>query len=165
MLDYINNTIGKRKRFFSGVIGSIVMNCNPFTLGHEFLIKKALTQCDSLYIFVVEENNSYYSFTERFEMVVSACGKYSNICVMPSGRAILSMDTLPEYFQKEQLQGVAIDPSYDVLVFATAVAPVLGISRRFVGEEPFDLITRQYNQSMKKILPVYGVEVVEIPRL
>ena len=164
-INYIKNVLGGCKRFNNGEVGAIVMNCNPFTFGHEFLIKKALEKVDFLYIFVVEEDRSKYSFSERFDMVVSACKDFQNICVLPSGKAILSMDTLPEYFNKDHLQGTMIDTSYDVLIFAEAVAPTLNISKRFVGEEPFDSVTRQYNQSMKRILPEYGIELVEIPRM
>jgi len=41
----------------------------------------------------------------------------------------------------------------------------LNIKTRFVGQEPFDPVTRHYHEEMKKILPEYGCEVVEIPRL
>ena len=40
----------------------------------------------------------------------------------------------------------------------------LNIKYRFVGEEPFDVVTKEYNNTMKKILPQFGVEVVEFPR-
>ena len=49
-------------------------------------------------------------------------------------------------------------------MFASRIAPELSINIRFVGEEPEDTITKQYNMEMKKILPSYGVEVIEIPR-
>ena len=32
------------------------------------------------------------------------------------------------------------------------------------GEEPLDAVTRQYNETMRRILPEYGIEFVEIPR-
>ena len=35
---------------------------------------------------------------------------------------------------------------------------------RFVGEEPFDKVTRQYNETMRNILPSFGVNFQEIPR-
>ena len=41
----------------------------------------------------------------------------------------------------------------------------LGITKRFVGTEPFCAVTRAYNERMKQILPKYGVEVIEIPRI
>lgn len=52
----------------------------------------------------------------------------------------------------------------DLKIFGSYIAPKLGISVRFVGEEPMDFVTRQYNNRMKDILPQYGIEVVEVPR-
>ena len=40
---------------------------------------------------------------------------------------------------------------------------MLMLKKRFAGEEPFDAVTRQYNESMKKILLENGMEFVEIP--
>lgn len=49
-------------------------------------------------------------------------------------------------------------------MFAREIAPCLKINVRFVGEEPHDNVTRQYNNTMRVILPKYGIEFVEIPR-
>ena len=37
----------------SGTVGAIVMNCNPFTMGHRYLIETAASQVDRLYVFVL----------------------------------------------------------------------------------------------------------------
>ena len=145
--------------------GAIVMNCNPFTYGHLHLIEEARKSTDFLFLFVVEEDKSFFPFVKRFEMVKAACREFDDVMVLPSGKIILSSYTMPEYFRKEDLQDVLINPAKDVSIFGEMIAPVLHISRRFVGEEPFDTVTEQYNACMKKILPEYGVEVVEIPRL
>ena len=50
-------------------------------------------------------------------------------------------------------------------VSAASRAKELGITKRFVGEELLDPVTRQYNEAMKRILPNYGIEVEEIKRL
>jgi [citrate (pro-3S)-lyase] ligase len=52
----------------------------------------------------------------------------------------------------------------DITLFAKEIAPCLNIRTRFAGEEPFDNITRQYNETMRRILPQYGMEFIEIPR-
>ncbi len=54
---------------------------------------------------------------------------------------------------------------YDIRIFGDIVAPSLRIQYRFVGEEPFDEVTRSYNETMKRILPEYGINIVEIPRM
>lgn len=87
-----------------------------------------------------------------------------NVKVLPSGQFIISALTFSEYFDKANLEGATIDTSLDVETFGRQIAPCLDISVRFVGEEPLDPITAQYNQSMKEILPKYGIELREIPR-
>lgn len=149
---------------FSGKIGSIVMNCNPFTKGHRFLIEKAREKVDELFIFVVEENKSFFDFEERIQLVRLGVDDLANVHVVPSGKFMISSVTFPEYFQKEDKQHVEIDMSMDIEVFAQCIAPALNITCRFMGEEPIDLVTRQYNETMKRVLPQYGIEVFEIPR-
>lgn len=145
-------------------IGVIVMNCNPFTLGHRFLIEEALKNVDLLYVFVVEENVSRFSFTHRINMVREGTNDLADVEVLPSGKLMISAQTFPGYFYKESPTNVFVDTSTDVEIFAQHIVPLLGVDVRFVGEEPFDLITRQYNNTIKEILPCYGVEVIEIPR-
>lgn len=144
--------------------GAIVMNCNPFTYGHLYLIEQAMHQVNYLFVFVVEEDKSFFPFRKRMEMVEESCKAFHNVKVLPSGRIILSSYTLPEYFRKNDLQNVFIDPTKDVEIFAKYIAPELNITKRFVGEEPYDTVTRQYNERMKEILPQTGIELVEIPR-
>lgn len=88
----------------------------------------------------------------------------SNVEVLPSGKFIISQTTFSGYFNKAELQDVQVDSSEDVEIFAKEIAPTLGITIRFAGEEPKDNVTRQYNETMKKILPRYGIEFCEIPR-
>lgn len=154
-----NNAIHKMPK-----VGSIVMNCNPFTLGHQYLVEYAAAQVDYLYVFVVEEDKSYFKFEDRIELVKSGTSHLKNVKVLPSGQFIISALTFSEYFDKANLEGTTIDTSLDVETFGRQIAPCLDISVRFVGEEPLDPITAQYNQSMKEILPKYGVELREIPR-
>lgn len=145
-------------------IGGIVMNCNPFTLGHRYLIEQALKQCDFLTIFLVEEEGSYFTFEERLKMIEEGTADLPNVAIIPSGRFVISSLTFEEYFNKAELQDKVVDTSLDVVIFAKEIAPCLHITKRFVGEEPFDKVTKQYNEAMKRILPEYGIELIEIPR-
>lgn len=146
-------------------IGAIVMNCNPMTNGHLYLIEQALKSADFLYIFLVEEDKSEFSFADRKTMVQSVLEGYENIKVVPSGRFILSYDTMPIYFEKAERQEEIVDASHDLQLFGEKIAYRLGVKKRFVGEEPNDNVTRQYNEAMKRILPAYGIQVIEMPRL
>lgn len=140
------------------------MNCNPFTLGHRYLVEKALEHCDHLIIFVVQEDQSQVPFEDRLNLVDEGTADLKHVTVIPSGRFVLSSLTFSEYFNKAELQDRTVDTSLDVTVFAREIAPCLHIKKRFVGEEPFDTVTRQYNETMRQILPAYGIELVEIPR-
>lgn len=145
------------------VIGAVVMNCNPFTLGHRFLIERALEKVDYLYIFVVEENKSFFAFEDRMQMVKEGVRDIKRVSVVPSGKYIISKDTFAQYFQKEYVTEIK-SMDYDVRIFGEIVVPEFHISYRFIGEEPFDMVTDKYNRTLKSILPRYGVKVEEIPR-
>ncbi len=147
------------------VVGSIVMNCNPFTKGHRYLVEQALTKCDKLIVFVVEEDKSYFPFADRLALVKENLADLKDVLVLPSGQFILSAKTFKEYFNKESLQEQTIDASLDVALFGREIAPSLDISIRFAGEEPLDKVTAQYNAEMRHLLRQYDVKFVEIPRL
>lgn len=144
--------------------GAIVMNANPFTVGHRNLAEYAAGQVDRLFVFVVEEDASFFSFEERFEMVLRGTEDIENITVITSGNFIISNKTFYDYFTKETDNGKTIDASKDILIFARYIVPYFNIRKRFVGEEPIDKITQQYNEQMKSILPKYGCNLIEIPR-
>lgn len=88
----------------------------------------------------MEEDASEFSFEERFEMVKSGTMDLKNVAVVPSGKFILSKESFRNYFEKEKIQGV-VDASKDLNFFARYIAERLNISKRFVGEEPFDTVT------------------------
>ena len=148
----------------SNKTGSIVMNCNPFTNGHRYLIEQALDVMGFLIIFVVEENHFLLSFTERFAMVRDSVKDLKNVMVVPSGPFILSRTTFPEYFLKAADEDLVENVENDITLFAQRIAPHLNITYRFVGEEPEDSVTNEYNLAMKGILPKKGIQLVEIPR-
>ena len=162
---YINRNFGDFDPSAHGTIGSIVMNCNPFTFGHRYLIESALKMVDHLIIFVVEEDRSLFTFEERFAMVKNGVADLKNVSVVPSGSAILSQATFPEYFVKVLDENIVQNVENDITIFAEKIAPKLNITYRFVGEEPEDAVTNEYNSAMKRILPAHGIKLVEIPRI
>lgn len=148
----------------SGRIGAIVMNCNPFTKGHRYLIEYAAQQVDRLLIFVVEEDLSAFAYEDRFAMVQLGTGDLENVTVVPSGKYNISKSTFAQYFEKDKPIECVDSMEYDCRIFGEVIAPIMHISCRFVGEEPHDIVTESYNNTMQKILPLYGVELNEIPR-
>ncbi len=67
-------------------VGAVVMNCNPFTRGHEYLIDQARRRTEYLFVFVVEEDLSDVSFDDRFAIAQSNCKEMENVTVLPSGK-------------------------------------------------------------------------------
>ena len=154
-LEYLKS----EKMSLSKNIGAIVMNCNPFTLGHEYLISKASSEVDYLYVFCVEEDKSEFTFEERLWMINSGIKGLNNVKVLRSGKHIISTMTFPEYFSKSKdfSQEMTIDPTKDLEIFAKIIAPVLNIQIRFVGSEPICNITKQYNNAMKEVMESNGI--------
>ena len=146
-------------------VGAIVMNCNPFTLGHRYLVEYAAKQCDVLHLFVVEEDRSMFSSQVRLRLVQEGTAHLPNVRVHPSSHYMISSATFPTYFLKQEEDATAMQCALDCTVFAQCIAPPLHIRTRFVGQEPMDPVTAQYNAAMAALLPQYGVQVREIPRL
>ena len=162
---YIRQVQNKEFQAAGEKIGAIVMNCNPMMKGHLHLIETAREDVDYLYIFVVEEDRSDITFADRYAMVQAQTKEMENVCAVPSGKFILSYETMPLYFEKARKQEAALDATTDLQIFCQYIAPRLGITERFVGEEPTDKVTRQYNDEMKRMLPYYGMKLTEIPRM
>lgn len=147
-----------------GIAGAVMMNCNPFTNGHYNLIKYASKNVDKLFVFVVQEDRSYFRFEDRFNMVKAGCKEFDNVVVLGSGKVFGSYITFPDYFHRDDNPNVEIDVSMDIELFTEYIAPALNIKKRFVGNEPVDNVTRNYNNQIKKELPKFGIEFIEIPR-
>lgn len=149
----------------SGVQGAVVVNCNPFTFGHRYLLETAASMVDTLHVFVVSEDRSDFPFSDRFELVRKGSEDISNLILHESGDYIISHATFPTYFMKKDANTDRINAELDLALFGERIAPALNITERFVGTEPYCNVTRAYNECMKQLLPKYGVQVVEIERL
>lgn len=144
--------------------GAIVMNCNPFTLGHLYLIEEAAKRCGHIFIIAVAEDKSAFPYGVRLRLIKEGTAHIGNVTVVGGGRYAVSSLTFPSYFTRESAVADA-HAAIDTEIFAEHIAPALGISKRFVGTEPFSQVTDLYNQRMKQRLPQSGVEVVELPRV
>ena len=159
-----NFVAGLPKGDTTGTIGSIVMNANPFTLGHRFLVEKAAEKCDHVYVFVLSEDKSEFSFADRIRLVEEGTKDIVSVTVLPTGPYLISSATFPTYFLKERDKASEIQCMLDIEVFANYYAPAFNITKRFVGTEPISPMTNMYNEALLKSLPQKGIEVVEIPR-
>lgn len=147
--------------------GAAVMNCNPFTKGHLYLIEQAAAQCGVFYVITVEEDASDFPFADRIEMIKRGTAHLKNVRVIPSGSYAISSATFPTYFLKDcaELSVAKAQAELDASLFGSLFVPGLGLARRFVGSEPLCRVTCAYNEALERILPKYGCEVTEIPRL
>ncbi len=145
-------------------IGSIVVNCNPFTKGHLFLIEKAASECEVVYVIVVSEDKSVFPTNIREELVKKGVAHLDNVVVFQGENYVISPATFPRYFMKEYDDSVKSQTKLDVKLFAEHIVPTLGITKRYVGEEPYCQVTKSYNEAMQEILGERGIELVVIPR-
>ena len=143
---------------------ALVMNANPFTLGHQYLAEKAAAENDILHLFIVSEDASLVPFPVRKKLVMEGTAHLKNIRYHDSGPYIISSATFPSYFQKDQEAVIESHALLDLTVF-TRIAQAMNITRRYVGEEPNSLVTGIYNEIMQKKLPENGIECVIVPRL
>jgi [citrate (pro-3S)-lyase] ligase len=163
--------------------GAIVMNANPFTKGHRYLVEQAAAQVDNLYVIPVREERSRFPYAERKAMIEAGCAGLGNVTVCEGSGYAISAATFPTYFLKRLDDAAPTQMELDLDLFARHIAAPLGVCVRFVGSEPLDALTREYNGMMASVFasaasdasvaPVTPdnqvgrpvIEVVEIPRL
>ncbi|MEE3376808.1 MAG: triphosphoribosyl-dephospho-CoA synthase, partial [Candidatus Cryptobacteroides sp.] len=143
----------------SSSVGVVVMNANPFTLGHRYLLEQAAARVDRLVVIPVRTSYAF-PYTERLAMIKA--GAPSGVTVVEGSDYQISAATFPTYFLKDLSEAAETQMRLDLDLFARHIAPALGATVRFVGSEPQDPLTARYNTLMQELLPL---KVVEIPRL
>lgn len=149
----------------SGENSAIVLNCNPFTKGHRYLIEEASKKSRNLILFIVEEDRSIFPFKDRYQIVRDGVKDLKNVKVIPGGEYIISNASFPTYFLKKKGEQVLSQAQIDAGIFGKYFCNVLNIKDRFVGEEPLDYVTNQYNIALKRELGKFGVDLHIIERL
>ena len=142
-------------------LGCLVMNCNPFTLGHKYLVSKASRENDRVILFVVQEDLSEFPFSVRKMLVEQGTAEFGNVTVLPGGRYMISSLTFPAYFSRDAVR-TRQQAEMDAVLFSRYIVPALGISGRYLGEEPFSESTDAYNRILSKHLK--DLELRIIPR-
>ena len=132
--------------------GVVVMNCNPFTLGHRYLIEQAAKQVERLFVMVVREDCSLFAYAERKAMVEQGVAHLKNVTVIDGSEYAISQATFPTYFLKRLDDAADTQMLLDLDLFRRHIAPALDATVRFVGTEPTDRLTRRYNQLMHEVL-------------
>ena len=146
-----------------GVSGAIVMNANPYTLGHQYLVETAAGRCDTLHLFLLSEDASLVPFGVRKQLVQAGTAHLKNVVLHDSGPYIISNATFPSYFLKDDSAVIQGHAKLDLAIFVR-IARALGVTVRFVGEEPASQVTGLYNEIMAAQLPENGIDCVILPR-
>ena len=144
---------------------AIVMNANPFTRGHRYLVEQAAADASTLYVIVVREDRSEFRYTERLAMIQAGCEKLNNVVVVEGSDYAISDLTFPTYFLKQVTDATDTHITLDLDLFARHIAPALGVTTRYVGSEPIDKLTARYNELMQELLPQHGIIVKTVERL
>ncbi|MCR5575804.1 MAG: [citrate (pro-3S)-lyase] ligase [Oscillospiraceae bacterium] len=152
----------KTKR--EGRCAAVVMNANPFTLGHRCLIETAARENDCVHLFLLSEEAGPIPFAVRKRLVKEGVADLDNVILHDSGPYIISSATFPSYFLRDEDAAILAHAKLDLAVFAK-IAQALGLSSRYVGEEKSSRVTALYNETMAALLPQMGLEFHEIPRL
>lgn len=140
--------------------GAIVMNANPFTKGHRYLVEQVASLVDNLYVIVVKEDRSRFPYVERKAMIDAGCAGLDNVVVCEGSDYAISAATFPTYFLKKLDDATDTQIALDLDLFVNHIAKPLGVTVRFAGSEPEDALTRRYNELMAEILPGTSVAVV-----
>ena len=148
-----------------GESGAIVMNANPFTRGHRYLVEQARALCERLYVFVLSEDRSEFSYADRLEMVKRGVADLDGVAVKPTGPYLVSAATFPTYFLKDRDRAPVAQCEIDIEIFATYYKEAFGITKRFVGSEPLSPLTARYNEALASGLAKRGIECIVLERL
>lgn len=143
---------------------AVIMNANPFTRGHQYLVEKASRENNMVHLFTVREDTSLIPFAVRSRLVKEGTSHLSNIIYHDTGSYMISSAAFPSYFQRDEESVIESQASLDLRIFAR-IAAALGISRRYVGEESSSFVTSIYNQIMSTELPRNNIECIIVPRL
>lgn len=147
--DYLNQL--KKQAVTGKIIGSIVLNANPFTKGHRYLVETARAQCDLLHLFVVSEDASAFPQRIRKSLVEAGCADLDGIVIHDTRSYLVSQAIFPSYFLKENTDATKVQARLDARIFKYHIAKALSITDRFVGEEPFSPTTESYNRAMEEV--------------
>lgn len=140
----------KKEQVVAEKIAAIVMNANPFTLGHQYLVETAAAENDHVFVFVLSEEMSVFTAAIRKQLVQQGTAHLKNVTVLSTENYMVSNATFPSYFLKEADDTTTIQARLDARLFVHHIAPVLNISTRYVGSEPHSVATNIYNEALQK---------------
>jgi [citrate (pro-3S)-lyase] ligase len=147
------------------IAAAVVINANPFTLGHQYLVETTAARVRRLYLFLVREDRSIFPFHVRYRLVRDGIAHLQNVILLDSSRYAISAGTFPSYFLKTADAAARGQMEVDARLFGAHIAPAFGVATRFVGTEPYSQATSAYNEVLAQVLPEYGVALEVVPRI
>lgn len=168
---FLENRRGGFEKYCAGLkktraerIAAVVMNANPFTLGHRHLLEQACRENDAVYLFLLSEDAGPIPYAVRRKLVSEGIRDLHTVILQETGPYMISTATFPSYFLKDQDTAISAQALLDAEVFSR-IAAHLGITCRYLGEEPFSHVTGIYNRILSARLPELGIRCRIIPRL
>ncbi|MCQ9210831.1 [citrate (pro-3S)-lyase] ligase [Granulicatella seriolae] len=161
--NYLNKLAQHPFKKENAKISAVILNANPFSLGHLYLIETASKESDLVHVFMVSQDSSLFPFDVRKKLIIEGCAHLDNLVFHETGPYIISNSTFPSYFQKDSLSVARSHALLDISIFHI-IAERLNIRHRYVGQEKTSQVTAVYNQVMQELLPTYGITLHEIER-
>ncbi len=153
--DEITNVLKRLKKEYNlsnHKKAAVIINANPMTLGHLYLIETTAKENKEVLVFVVSEDLSSFPFVDRFAIIKAATKHLKNVTVLPTLSYLVSKITFPKYFLKEDQLIKDEQTLVDVLVYKQYYEKIFNIVIRYLGEEPFSFNTDKYNKVLKTYL-------------
>jgi len=130
----------------------VIINANPMTLGHMYLIETAAKKSEEVLVFVVSEDLSSFPFIDRFNIIKEATSQIKKVTVLPTLSYLVSKITFPKYFLKEDQLIQDEQTLVDVMIYKEYYQKIFNIHKRYLGEEPLSFNTNKYNHVLKDYL-------------
>jgi [citrate (pro-3S)-lyase] ligase len=153
--DYITEVLHELKLQYNisnNKKAAVIINANPMTLGHVYLIETAAKENKEVLVFVVSEDLSSFPFKDRIAIIKEALSHLDNVTILPTLSYLVSKITFPKYFLKEDQLIQSEQTLVDVLVYKQFYKKIFNIETRYLGEEPYSYNTSKYNQVLKDYL-------------
>ena len=146
-----------------GQAAAVVMNANPFTLGHRYLVETAAKENDAVHLFLLSENAGPIPAHVRHRLVREGVADLPNVVCHETGEYLISSATFPGYFLKSEEKILRAQARLDTALFVR-IARALDVTVRYVGSEPRSVVTGIYNEVLSEALPAQGIQCRIIPR-
>ena len=139
----------------------VIINANPFTFGHRYLVELASRRSSHVIVLVIqgrpesggkgnhEETGIVFPFSDRLEMTGRCLSDMENITVLPSGPYLISRDDFPEGFLSDTMGKVPAHAALDAMVICH-ICNSLGIRKIFAGDEPRDEMSEIHLNALRQ---------------